>query len=170
MFLIFYMPKQIYAFREKKKSKKKKNNFLPTHIFLFGQSTEQQNLHLRDYVYDHLSEKSKEKRKSVLTINEPELKCTVMIGWFGGTFETVSMIIEVKSKTCFNYKWTSSNAGWWMDGLGALHPFQQYFYRIRRMEMQTWRAPCNEAPFRFGKNLTSSRIWTRDPIISSPEG
>ena len=31
------------------------------------------------------------------------------------------------------------------------------------MEGWTWKALCNEAPFRFGKNLASSGIRTRDP-------
>ena len=44
----------------------------------------------------------------------------------------------------------------WMDGwIGVLRPFQQYFSHIRTMEGWTWKALCNEAPFRFGKNLAS---------------
>ena len=35
------------------------------------------------------------------------------------------------------------------------------------MEGWTWKALCNEAPFRFGKNLTSSEIRNRDPVIWS---
>ena len=35
------------------------------------------------------------------------------------------------------------------------------------MEGWTWKALCNEMPFRFGKNLASSRIRTRDPVIRS---
>ena len=31
------------------------------------------------------------------------------------------------------------------------------------MERWTWKALCNEVLFRFGKNLASSEIWTRDP-------
>ena len=37
------------------------------------------------------------------------------------------------------------------------------------MEGWTWKALCNEAPFRFGKNLASSGIRTRDPVIRSRE-
>ena len=35
------------------------------------------------------------------------------------------------------------------------------------MEGWTWKALCNETPFRFRKNLASSGIWTRDPVIWS---
>ena len=38
--------------------------------------------------------------------------------------------------------------------------------RIRR----TWKALCNEVPSRFGKNLSSSRIWTCDPVIRGERG
>ena len=55
----------------------------------------------------------------------------------------------------------------WMSW--CLHPFQQYFSHIRMMEGWTWRGLCNEAPFRFGNNLTSNRIRTRDPVIRSQE-
>ena len=37
------------------------------------------------------------------------------------------------------------------------------------MEGWTWKALCNEATFRFGKNLASSGIRTRDPVIRSRE-
>ena len=35
------------------------------------------------------------------------------------------------------------------------------------MEGWIWKALCNEAPFRFGKNLASSGIRTRDPEVGS---
>ena len=38
------------------------------------------------------------------------------------------------------------------------------------MEGWTWKALCNEAPFRFGKNLASSGIRTRDPMIMAEVG
>ena len=48
-----------------------------------------------------------------------------------------------------------------MDGwVRVLHPFQQYFSHFEAMEGWTWKALCNEAPFRFGKNLASSGIRT----------
>ena len=38
------------------------------------------------------------------------------------------------------------------------------------MEGWTWKALCNEAPFRFGKNLASSGIRTRDPkVVGLPD-
>ena len=37
------------------------------------------------------------------------------------------------------------------------------------MEGWTWKALCNEVTFRFGKNLASSGIGTRDPVIRSRE-
>ena len=53
---------------------------------------------------------------------------------------------------------------WKTDGwVMVLHPFQQYFSHFDMMEGWTWKALCNEALFRFGKNLASSRIRTRDP-------
>ena len=33
--------------------------------------------------------------------------------------------------------------------------------------LRTWKALCNEVPSRFGKNLSSSGIRTRDPVIRS---
>ena len=51
-----------------------------------------------------------------------------------------------------------------MDYLGVLSPFQQYFSRIGTIEGWTWKALCNEAPFRFGKVLASSWIRTCDPM------
>ena len=51
----------------------------------------------------------------------------------------------------------------WMDEFGVLRPFQQYFSHIGTVEGQTWKAMCNEVPSsRFGKNLSSSGIRTRD--------
>ena len=48
---------------------------------------------------------------------------------------------------------------------------QQYFSHFEMMEGWTWKALslCNEAPFRFEKNLAPSRIRTRDPMIRSRE-
>ena len=40
---------------------------------------------------------------------------------------------------------------------------------IRMTEGWTWQALCNDVPFRFGKNLTSSGIRTRYPVIRSRE-
>ena len=37
------------------------------------------------------------------------------------------------------------------------------FSHFGTMEGWPWKALCNEAPFRFGKNLASSAIRTRDP-------
>ena len=37
------------------------------------------------------------------------------------------------------------------------------------MEGWTWKALYNEVPFRFGKNLASSGIRTRDPVNRSRE-
>ena len=54
-----------------------------------------------------------------------------------------------------------------MDELGVLCPFQQYFSHIGTMEGWTWKAMCNEAPFRFGENLASSGNQTRNPVIRS---
>ena len=56
-----------------------------------------------------------------------------------------------------------SMEGW----VTVLHPFQQYFSHIRMMEGWTWRALCNETPFRFAKNLASSKIRTWDTVIHS---
>ena len=56
---------------------------------------------------------------------------------------------------------------WWMDEFGILRPFQQYFSHIGTMEGRTWKALCNEVPSMFGKNLSSSGIRTRDPVIRS---
>ena len=44
---------------------------------------------------------------------------------------------------------------------------QQYFSHIRTTEGWTWKALCNEAPFRLGPNLASRGIRTRDPAIRS---
>ena len=56
---------------------------------------------------------------------------------------------------------------WWMDEFGILRPFQQYFSHIGTMDGRTWKALCNEVPSMFGKNLSSSGIRTRDPVIRS---
>ena len=56
---------------------------------------------------------------------------------------------------------------WWMDEFGVLRPFQQYFSHIGTMEGRTWKALCNEVLSVFGKNLSSSGIRTRDPVIRS---
>ena len=56
---------------------------------------------------------------------------------------------------------------WWMDEFGILRPFQQYFSHIGTMEGRTWKALCNEVPSMFGKNLSSSGIRTRDPVVRS---
>ena len=60
---------------------------------------------------------------------------------------------------------------WWMDGLGFYVPSTvfQYFSHFETMEGWTWKALCSEAPFRFGKNLASSGIRTRDPVIRGRE-
>ena len=47
----------------------------------------------------------------------------------------------------------------WIDELGFTS-LQQYF---ETMERWTWKALCNEAPFRFGKNLASSGIEPATP-------
>ena len=54
-----------------------------------------------------------------------------------------------------------------MDDLGGLRPFEQYFSRTGTIEGWTWKALCNEAPFRFGKILASSWIRIRDSVIRS---
>ena len=56
----------------------------------------------------------------------------------------------------------------WLDELGFTS-LQQYFSHFETMEGWTWKVLCNEAPFRFGKNLASSGIRTRDPVIRSRE-
>ena len=54
----------------------------------------------------------------------------------------------------------------WMDGwVRVLRPFNSISVISRR----TWKALCNEAPFRFEKNLASSGIRTRDPVNRSRE-
>ena len=63
----------------------------------------------------------------------------------------------------------------WMDGwVKVLHPFQQYFNHFEMMEGWTWKAVCNEVPFRFGKNIASSGIGTRDlksgALTAQPRG
>ena len=55
-----------------------------------------------------------------------------------------------------------------MDELGFYDP-QKYFSHFETMEGWIWKALCNEAPFRFWKNLASSGIQTRDPVIWSRE-
>ena len=57
----------------------------------------------------------------------------------------------------------------WGYYLGVLCLFQQYFSHFEMMEGWTWKALCNEAPFRFGNNLASSEIRTRNPVIRSGE-
>ena len=47
----------------------------------------------------------------------------------------------------------------WFRGL------QQYFSRIGTIKGWTWKALCNEAPFRFRKILASSWIRTRDSEV-----
>ena len=60
---------------------------------------------------------------------------------------------------------------WWMDvWVRVLRLFQQYFSHFETMEGWTWKAQCNEAPSRFGKNLASSGIRTRDPVTARPLG
>ena len=57
-----------------------------------------------------------------------------------------------------------------MDGwVRGLRPSQQYFSHIGTMEGWTWKALCNEAPFRFGQNLACSGIPTTDPLVRSRE-
>ena len=56
----------------------------------------------------------------------------------------------------------------YMDGwVWAFGLFRKYFSHIGTMEGWTWKALCNEKLFRFGKNLASSRIQTRDSVIPS---
>ena len=55
----------------------------------------------------------------------------------------------------------------WIDELGVLCPFQQFFSHIGTMERWMWKALCNDAQFRFGKNLVSNGIQTQDPMIWS---
>ena len=62
--------------------------------------------------------------------------------------------------------WLDKVDGWMSKGFTSL---QQYFSHFETMEGWTWKALCNEAPFRFGKNLASSGIRTRDPVIRSRE-
>ena len=57
----------------------------------------------------------------------------------------------------------------WMDELGVLHPFQQYFSHIGTMVGWIWKALCNEAPIRLGKNLAWNGIRTRCPVDRSRE-
>ena len=54
-----------------------------------------------------------------------------------------------------------------MDNGWFRGPFQQYFSRNGTIEGWTWKTLCNEAPFRFGNVLASSRIRTRDSVIRS---
>ena len=70
-------------------------------------------------------------------------------------------------------------SAWYVDSYGSilwsgnillwrvLHPFQQYFSHFEMIEGWKWKALCNEAPFRFGKNLASSIIRTRNHMIWS---
>ena len=60
--------------------------------------------------------------------------------------------------------------GWMYVWVRVLSPFKQYFSHFETMEGWTWKALCNEAPFRFGKNLASSEIRTRDPITVRQRG
>ena len=55
----------------------------------------------------------------------------------------------------------------WMEEFGVLRPFQQYFSDVGTMEGWSWKALCNEVAYRFGKNLSSILIRTRDPVIRS---
>ena len=66
------------------------------------------------------------------------------------------------------YKLTYFNLKGRMDELGFYVP-STVFSHFETMEGWTWKALCNEAPFRFGKNLASSGIRTRDPVIRSRE-
>ena len=50
----------------------------------------------------------------------------------------------------------------WMDELGFYVP-STVFQSFRDDGRWTWKALCNETPFRFGKNLDSTGIRTRDP-------
>ena len=54
--------------------------------------------------------------------------------------------------------------GWMSYGFTSL---QQYFSHFEMMEGWTWKALCNETPFRFEKNIAPSGIRTRDPVIRS---
>ena len=59
--------------------------------------------------------------------------------------------------------------GWMCRWFWALRPLQQHFSHSRTMDGWAWRALCNGTPFRFGKNLASSGIRTRDLVIRSRE-
>ena len=55
-----------------------------------------------------------------------------------------------------------------MDELGFYVP-STVFQSFRDDGRVNMKALCNEAPFRFEKNLASSGIRTRDPVIRSRE-
>ena len=65
-------------------------------------------------------------------------------------------------KQAVNHKSMLGLNGW----VRVLRSFN-YFSHFKTMEGWTWKALCNEVPFRFGKNLVSSGIRTRDPVIRS---
>ena len=48
-----------------------------------------------------------------------------------------------------------------MDGwVRVFSPFLQYFSHFKMMEGWTWKALCNQALFRFGKNLKPTNPWS----------
>ena len=57
----------------------------------------------------------------------------------------------------------------WMGELGFFASLQQYFSHSETMGGWTWKVLCNEASFRFGKNLASSGIQTSNPVIRRRE-
>ena len=56
----------------------------------------------------------------------------------------------------------------WMDELG-FYITSTLFQSLQDDGRMNMKALCNEAPFRFGKNLASSGIQTRDPVNQSRE-
>ena len=69
-------------------------------------------------------------------------------------------------------QWSPAQKDGWMSlGFTSL---QQYFSHFETIEGWTWKALCNEAPFRFGKNRASSGIRTCDPksgvLTARPRG
>ena len=63
------------------------------------------------------------------------------------------------------FSFSNTDNGW----VRVLPLFNSISVISRRWKGEQWKALCNEAPFRFGKNLASSGIQTRDPVIRSRE-
>ena len=62
---------------------------------------------------------------------------------------------QFNNETLAPFLWNNSYEGQMDEWMGC---FQQYFSHIRTMEGWSWSALCNEAPFRFWKNLASSEF------------